>query len=73
MAFEQTPLRNVTISSSFWSPILACARERIIPALINSQKALGHWYCLTWPPGHNVKPHPFWDSDIYKTIEAACY
>ena len=50
-----------------------CAREISIPASVRAQKELEHWYCLTWKKGHSVKPHAFWDSDIYKIVEAACY
>jgi hypothetical protein len=49
------------------------SRDKTIPAIIKAQKELGHWYCLTWKEGHDVKPHAFWDSDIYKVTEAACY
>lgn len=31
------------------------------------------WRRLTWKEGHEVKPHPFWDIDIHKTTEAACF
>ena len=49
------------------------SRDITIPAIIHAQKSLQHWYCLTWKEGHEIKPHPFWDSDIYKVTEAACY
>ncbi|RDW58933.1 glycoside hydrolase family 127 protein [Aspergillus mulundensis] len=73
MAFQQAPVRNVNITSAFWSQMQRCSREKTIPAIIKAQKSLKHWYCLTWKEGHEVQPHPFWDSDIYKIVEAACY
>ncbi|KAJ4245054.1 hypothetical protein NW762_014264 [Fusarium torreyae] len=65
--------RDVDITSPFWSFLQKCSREKTIPALIQAQKKSGHWDCLKWKEGHEVKPHPFWDSDVYKTTEAACY
>ncbi|KAE8376866.1 hypothetical protein BDV26DRAFT_282262 [Aspergillus bertholletiae] len=73
MAFQQVPVRNVDITSTFWSQMQRCSKEKTIPAIIKAQKSLQHWYCLTWKEGHEIQPHPFWDSDIYKIVEAACY
>ncbi|RJE27632.1 DUF1680 domain protein [Aspergillus sclerotialis] len=73
MAFKTSNVRDVRITSQFWSQMQTCSREITIPAIIKAQKDTGHWYCLTWKEGHPVKPHPFWDSDIYKVTEAACY
>lgn len=73
MTFTPPSIRDVTITSPFWSQVQTCSRRNTIPAIIKAQKDTGHWYCLTWKEGHSVKPHPFWDSDIYKVLEAACY
>ncbi|KAJ5920633.1 hypothetical protein N7516_011491 [Penicillium verrucosum] len=73
MAFQQVPVRSVDITSVFWSQMQRCSKEKTIPAIIKAQKSLQHWYCLTWKEGHEIQPHPFWDSDIYKIVEAACY
>ncbi|KAL3447122.1 hypothetical protein BJX65DRAFT_98070 [Aspergillus insuetus] len=73
MAFQQVPVRSVDITSGFWSQMQRCSKEKTIPAIIKAQKSLQHWYCLTWKEGHEIQPHPFWDSDIYKIVEAACY
>lgn len=73
MAFQEIPITNVDITSTFWANLQKCCRETTIPAVIKVQKSLDHWPCLTWKEGHATKPHPFWDSDIYKIIEAACY
>ncbi|KAL2820168.1 hypothetical protein BDW59DRAFT_181528 [Aspergillus cavernicola] len=73
MAFQQVPIRNANITSAFWSQMQRCSKEKTIPAIIKAQKSLQHWYCLTWKEGHEILPHPFWDSDIYKVVEAACY
>ncbi|KAL3480926.1 hypothetical protein BJX99DRAFT_254252 [Aspergillus californicus] len=73
MAFQQVSVQNVEITSGFWSQMQRCSKEKTIPAIIKAQKSLQHWYCLTWKEGHSIQPHPFWDSDIYKIVEAACY
>ncbi|KAL4963440.1 glycoside hydrolase family 127 protein [Aspergillus stella-maris] len=73
MVFQQVPVRNVDITSTFWSQMQRCSRDKTIPAIIKAQKSLKHWYCLTWKEGHEIQPHPFWDSDVYKIVEAACY
>ncbi|KAJ5833267.1 hypothetical protein N7474_001578 [Penicillium riverlandense] len=71
--FQQVSVDQVHIYSPFWSAMQKRARETTVPALIETQKSLGHWDCLTWGEGHPVDLHPFWDSDIYKSVEAACY
>lgn len=73
MPFQETPITSVNITSAFWSRTQTCARTKTIPAIIEAQKSWNHWSCLTWRRGHDVKPHQFWDSDIYKVVEAACY
>ncbi|KAM5349884.1 hypothetical protein ACJ41O_006389 [Fusarium nematophilum] len=73
MSFRQVPLASVDITSAFWANIQDCARIKTIPAIIEAQKEWNHWYCLTWKEGHEIKPHQFWDSDVYKVLEAACY
>ncbi|KAL4948944.1 hypothetical protein BDW69DRAFT_188801 [Aspergillus filifer] len=73
MAFQQVPVRSVDITSGFWSQMQRRSKDKTIPAIIKAQKSLQHWYCLTWKEGHEIQPHPFWDSDIYKIVEAACY
>ncbi|KIX00575.1 uncharacterized protein Z518_09640 [Rhinocladiella mackenziei CBS 650.93] len=73
MAFQVVPIRNVNITSTFWSLMQQKSIATTLPAIVQAQKSLGHWQCLTWKEGHSVKPHPFWDSDIYKIVEAICY
>ncbi|KAK5231392.1 hypothetical protein LTR72_000573 [Exophiala xenobiotica] len=71
--YKDVPVRNVDISSPFWAHMRECSRQKTIPAIIKAQKLSGHWQCLTWKEGDDHEIHPFWDSDIYKTTEAACY
>ncbi|KAF4843255.1 Non-reducing end beta-L-arabinofuranosidase [Colletotrichum siamense] len=69
----EVPTRNVEITSSFWVQLRDSGRLKTIPALVKAQKESGHWDCLKWKEGHQPQPHPFWDSDVYKATEAACY
>ncbi|KAK6835622.1 hypothetical protein RU639_002360 [Aspergillus parasiticus] len=73
MPFQDVALRHVEISSRFWSSVQHRTRETTIPAILRAQKDTGHWYCFTLKEGHSEVPHRFWDSDVYKVIEAACY
>lgn len=73
MPFQDFPLTSVDVTSSFWTRIQDCSRLKTIPAIVEAQKTWQHWACLTWKEGHDVKPHQFWDSDVYKVLEAACY
>ncbi|MBA7467125.1 Non-reducing end beta-L-arabinofuranosidase [subsurface metagenome] len=74
---ELTPaqLGNVTIDDSFWAPRIEINRERTIPYEYKMFKATGRMDSLKlgWEPGKEPVPHFFWDSDIYKWIEAASY
>lgn len=72
MTLSPVPIRNITITSPLWTKIIQSSHERTLPSIIQTQKDLDHWWCLTWPEGHPQKPHAFWDSDIYKITEAAC-
>jgi len=57
MAFQQVSVRDVDITSTFWSQMQRCSREKTIPAIVKAQKELQHWYCLKWQEGHDIKPH----------------
>lgn len=57
MAFQKVSIRNVEITSAFWSQMQRCSKDITIPAIIKAQKSLKHWYCLTWKEGHEVQPH----------------
>lgn len=73
MPLQQVLSSKVRIDSEFWTPIQDRAESISLPAIFDAQKSWGHWPCLTWGEGHEPKPHQFWDSDIYKAVEAACY
>ncbi|CAH0055204.1 unnamed protein product [Clonostachys solani] len=73
MPLQDFPIDKVDITSEFWGYIQDRSRLKTVPAVIEAQRSWNHWTCLTWKEGHDVKPHQFWDSDIYKIVEAACY
>ncbi|EJT98101.1 DUF1680-domain-containing protein [Dacryopinax primogenitus] len=49
-------------------------RAHTLPSIIRSLRSTGRAYALTWTEADAPRvPHPFWDSDVYKTLEACCY
>src|SRR5438105_1595995 len=74
-AFEPVPFSQVTIEDTFWAPRLQINWERTIPHIYQMCKDTGRIdaYRLVWKPGMENAPHQFWDSDVAKWIEAACY
>ncbi len=74
-ALNPVPLPNVTIRDSFWTPRLECNRNVTIPTIYQRCEETGRidaWK-LNWKPGMPNEPHVFWDSDVAKWLEAACY
>lgn len=71
--FVPAILADVVISEGFWRPIQETTLRSTLPAIIAQSRSSGRWQSLRWKPGHKIVPHKFWDSDIYKIVEAACY
>ncbi|MDQ7052331.1 MAG: glycoside hydrolase family 127 protein [candidate division KSB1 bacterium] len=72
---KTVPLQKVTIRDAFWSPRLESNRTVTIPAIYQRCEETGRidaWK-LNWKPGMPNEPHVFWDSDVAKWLEAACY
>jgi uncharacterized protein len=69
------PFTNVTIEDNFWAPRIKANREQTLAASFEQLKKTGRLDALklNWKPGHEPKPHIFWDSDVAKWLEAACY
>lgn len=78
------PLSQVAIDDGFWSPRQAVNRQRTIPHLFEQYRATGRLAALQpgWRPdpagiaanavtGANLMM--FWDSDVFKGLEAACH
>lgn len=69
------PFTHVRIADAFWQPRVAANRERTLATEYRQCKETGRIdaFSLTWQPGMANEPHIFWDSDLAKWIEAACY
>lgn len=72
---ELHPLSNVKITSGFWNRWMEINRTVTIPSQYEKLVETGRIGALRldWKPGMLPKPHFFWDSDVAKWIEAACY
>ncbi len=66
---------DVTIDDAFWSPRIETNRKVSIPHSYRMLERSGYVGALkqTWKPGDEPVPHIFWDSDVAKWLEAACY
>ena len=70
------PFTKVSIQDAFWRPRMAANRERGLVAVYQQLKETGRLaaYELDWQPGlDRPAPHVFWDSDVAKWLEGACY
>lgn len=70
------PFEQVTIQDAFWAPRLRANRERGLGAVYQQLVKTGRLdaYDLDWVPGSDhPQPHVFWDSDVAKWVEGACY
>ncbi len=69
------PFTAVVIDDSFWAPRLRVNRETTLPAAWRWCQETGRIdaFRLKWRPGDPNMPHIFWDSDVAKWLEAACY
>jgi DUF1680 family protein len=66
---------RVKIADRFWTPRITANREVSIPCNERQCRETGRIdaYKLDWKPGQPNEPHKYWDSDVAKFIEAACY
>jgi len=70
------PFPQVTITDAFWAPRQAANRDHGLWAVYQQLQATGRIaaYNLDWQPGSDQpQPHVFWDSDVAKWLEGACY
>ena len=69
------PFTAVQFDDAFWSPRIQVNRERTLPIEYRQCKQTGRIdaFRLDWMPGVEPVPHIFWDSDVAKWLEAACY
>ena len=68
-------LTRVNVDDRFWRQRLDTNRTVTIPTEYDLLKKTGRidTLKLKWKPGMPNPPHPFWDSDIAKWLEAAAY
>jgi DUF1680 family protein len=71
--YRPLPLTSVTVTDEFWSPRIRGVREQTLPYQYAQCRDTGRLDALrlTWRPGEEPVPHPFWESDLAKWIEAA--
>ncbi len=70
------PLEQIKITDRFWEPRIRANRERGLAAVYEQLERTGRLaaYQLDWQPGGGQpEPHVFWDSDVAKWLEGACY
>uniref|UniRef100_A0A060TEY4 ARAD1D18040p n=1 Tax=Blastobotrys adeninivorans TaxID=409370 RepID=A0A060TEY4_BLAAD len=65
----------MTPVNGFWNQRAAVTRTATLPAMYRQMKDTGRWDAMrmTWKKGDPNEPHIFWDSDIAKVVESACY
>jgi len=75
LALTAVPWKDVTIDDLFWATRLRANREHTLPHLYRFCQETGRLdaFRLDWKPGREPVPHIFWDSDVAKWLEAACY
>lgn len=74
MTCEPARFRAVTVLSPFYLEVSERIRNATLPAIVDALKRTGRFYALSWTPETAPRQaHCFWDSDVYKTMEACCY
>lgn len=74
MSYQPAALADVRVTSPFYQHIDKVMRKHTLPAIIDSLKSTGRFYALSWTrETAPKKAHCFWDSDVFKSMEACCY
>ncbi len=70
-----TPCRAARVEGGFWRRLLEINCRSTLPAIYRHCQETGRLdaFRLAWQPGQPKPPHIFWDSDVAKWLEAACY
>jgi uncharacterized protein len=73
--FHPANLADVIIEDQFWAPRQRLNREVTIPVQYEHMKRTGRIdaFDLNWTPGEGQRRHWYYDSDVYKWVEALCY
>ncbi|MFW5743866.1 MAG: glycoside hydrolase family 127 protein [Spirochaetota bacterium] len=74
-AFTAVPLGKASITGGFWADWQRRNREITVPYVLDMCDETGRTDSLrlAWSEGADWQPHPFYDSDIAKALEAAAY
>ncbi|MGI6167378.1 MAG: glycoside hydrolase family 127 protein [Eubacteriales bacterium] len=72
---KEISLDDITMNGGFWAQKQKLCRERTIPAVYSQFSASGRIgaFDFSTPYPENRPPHIFWDSDVAKWMEGACY
>jgi DUF1680 family protein len=68
--------RRVRFPGGFWAPKRETIRRATLPALHEHYEKTGRFEALrleSTPDSDRPTPHPFWDSDVAKWVEASSY
>lgn len=73
--FESASLGKASITAGFWADWQRRNRETTIPYVLDKCDETGRTASLrlAWDEDADWRPHPFYDSDIAKAVEAAAY
>jgi len=72
---EPVDITTVTFSDSFWAPRIETNRRVTLGYEYKMCRETGRIaaFKLDWKPGKPYQPHQFWNSDVFKWVEAASY
>ena len=71
--FTPVNLKAVTINGEFWNNKIQMIRDKSLPHIYKWLGNSGRLESFKLMPNPAPEPHIFWDSDVYKWLEAACY
>ncbi|KAG5765765.1 hypothetical protein H9Q72_006167 [Fusarium xylarioides] len=67
-------MNSFELQSPFFNQLNKVLRTVTIPAILDCLISTGRYHALTWTADTAlVKVHCFWDSDLFKSMEAFCY
>lgn len=74
-SIEPVPFNKVRIQDSFWVRHIRTIKDETIMSQYEKLVETGRIdaFRLDWKPGMEPVPHVYWDSDVAKWVEAACY
>ena len=74
MSYTPASIRAVEVLSPLYLQLDGLMRNTTLPAILDSLRTTGRFYALSWTKETApMKAHCFWDSDVFKSMEAICY